>query len=287
MKHLAFLAAVLGIHMTQVSGPHSTTIAFDPAQNAYLICIPVKVNGQGPFQFVLDSGNAGETIVTPELAQKLGLAEGKPVKGVYTVGLNTDIKMSWVSSIDVGSIHRGKTKVGVSSAMSEVGKQIKRQVDGNLGYEFLKQFALTIDLKKHELTFVQSPRDAGGTSFQTPKGNGILILDVLVAGKPFRFALDTGASFTCVSEELVSRLSLQEGQKFALNGNPNEMGSRVKLPLFSVAGKEVKDLPVVAAPFVNALSEKLKTKIDGVIGRNFWGQFELTIDYPHKVVRLN
>lgn len=34
-------------------------------------CVPVMVNGQGPFTFAIDTGTGGEAVISPDLAQRL------------------------------------------------------------------------------------------------------------------------------------------------------------------------------------------------------------------------
>jgi len=50
----------------------SSRVKFHLAGGAQpLILLPVSVNGQGPFEFILDTG-AGTSLLSPELAQKIG-----------------------------------------------------------------------------------------------------------------------------------------------------------------------------------------------------------------------
>jgi hypothetical protein len=43
----------------------------------------------------------------------------------------------------------------------------------------------------------------------------------------------------------------------------------------------------MAADFVQQLSQKLKTPIDGVLGFNFWSKYRVTIDYPNRRLILD
>lgn len=269
------------------SAPDSTTIHLDPAISSKLILIPAKVNGQGPYQFILDTGNAGEVILTPELAKSLGLTMDQKIEDVYNVGLETEAAWSSISSLDIGDIHLGKTKVGVSAAISQVGKQLKLEIGGNLGYDFLKHYAVTLDMKKQELTLSSGGKVTGGQEFELANSMNLIMVDVLVNGKPYQFALDSGASYSCVSHEVVAELGLKEGPKFPMNSSDHEMGAMTKFATFEVAGKQVNGMSAVSAGFLADLSKRIKCKVDGVIGRNFWSQFIMTIDYPHRRIKFD
>jgi predicted aspartyl protease len=75
---------------------------FDYIKDSHLIGVPVHINGQGPYTFVVDTG-AGNTVITPELAEKLGI-EAKACRwrygieacwfGISLSGICTDCKFA-------------------------------------------------------------------------------------------------------------------------------------------------------------------------------------------------
>jgi hypothetical protein len=65
-----------------------TVIAKTGAQRAALALVPVRIDGQGPFPFALDTG-ASRSLISAQLARKLHLAQiapAKPVAGVAGTG---------------------------------------------------------------------------------------------------------------------------------------------------------------------------------------------------------
>ncbi|MHA2495972.1 MAG: aspartyl protease family protein, partial [Candidatus Hodarchaeales archaeon] len=50
---------------------------YEYAGGSHLVEVPVFINGSGPFEFIVDTG-AGATVVTPQLADKLGLSPSSP-----------------------------------------------------------------------------------------------------------------------------------------------------------------------------------------------------------------
>lgn len=70
---------------------------------SYYALVPVWLNGRGPFQFFLDTG-ASQCIVSPQVADTLGLVRGKavPAKGVVDV---KDAHTAAVETISVGAAY--------------------------------------------------------------------------------------------------------------------------------------------------------------------------------------
>jgi hypothetical protein len=113
-----------------------------------LILLPVEVNGEGPFEFILDTG-AGTSLLSSELGNKLGIKvlgskEGQSAGGAVSVSL------ARVNSLAVGSAKLEDVDVGLVD-LSHIGKTVGAQIDGDLGYNFLKHFRLTLDYRKTEI----------------------------------------------------------------------------------------------------------------------------------------
>src|SRR2546428_14042823 len=81
-----------GIEQLKMIAVESSRIKFRLAGGEQpLILLPGTVNGQGPFQFILDTG-AGTSLLSPELAQKtganiIGANEGRSAGGKVSESL--------------------------------------------------------------------------------------------------------------------------------------------------------------------------------------------------------
>lgn len=94
-----------------------------------------------------------------------------------------------------------------------------------------------------------------------------------------RFLLDTGASHTCVSPQLVKRLRLQtKGKAQALGAGGALTLELATIRSLSVGGAEVRDLTVAVVDVDHVA--KITKRLDGVVGNDFMHQFVVTID-PH------
>src|SRR6266567_847996 len=115
-----------------------------------LILLPVHVNDRGPFDFILDTG-AGTSLLSSELAKQLevkviGSKEGQSAGGKVSVSL------AKVDSISVGETKLHDVDVGIVD-LAQIGKTIGAKIDGDLGYNFLKHFRVTIDYRDCEIHF--------------------------------------------------------------------------------------------------------------------------------------
>src|SRR4051794_2821776 len=133
----------------------SATVRFRLAGGAQpLILVPVEVNEQGPFDFILDTG-AGTSLLAKELAEKLkvpilGSKQGQSAGGAVSVSL------AKIDSVAVGEARLTDIDVGIVD-LKHIGQTVGARIDGDLGYNFLKHFRVSIDYEKGQLRF-EDPR---------------------------------------------------------------------------------------------------------------------------------
>src|SRR5258708_5779871 len=192
---------------------NSTKVKFRLAGGAQpLILLPVQVNDHGPFDFILDTG-AGTSLLSSELAKELdakilGSKEGQSAGGKVSVSL------AKVDSLAVGETKLRDVDVGIVD-LSNVGKTIGAKIDGDLGYNFLKYFRVTIDYRDCEIRLEDPKRvESFGRSAKTEvpirlanPAKPLILVDVQANGRgPFQFAIDTGTSTTAITPELAKHL---------------------------------------------------------------------------------
>ncbi len=131
-------------------GPAETSpgeVYFDLAPpNDAAILVPVKINGHGPYKFVLDTG-ATFTCIDQKLVSELKLPNWR---GQFGVGVITptegNVKLVTVNTLEVGNVKATDLK-----ACSIDFRQMQTSglnVDGLVGLNFLKSFRMIIDFKK-------------------------------------------------------------------------------------------------------------------------------------------
>ena len=257
-----------------------------------LILLPVFVDGQGPYSFVLDTG-AGSTVVSNELADALALPRGENQDGRGAAG-KMILVQSQLPSLTVGQETLASLPVSVAD-LSFLGRAMGVQVDGALGQSFLRHFVMTLDYAKNELKL---RRPVGGTEraldereiafhWANPE-DPLVVVPVFVNEKgPYDFALDTGASSTVISLELAAEFGLATEKISQLTaGGGNGIVSRVRLGSLSVGAARQENLAAAASDFLMELNTELGSKLQGIVGYDFLRFYRVTLDYPRAALNL-
>jgi predicted aspartyl protease len=274
--------------------PSSTKVKFRLAGGAQpLILLPVHVNDRGPFDFILDTG-AGTSLLSSELARQLeakviGSKEGQSAGGKVSVSL------AKVDSIAVGETKLRDVDVGIVD-LAQIGKTIGVKIDGDLGYNFLKHFRVTIDYRDCEIRF-DNPKRVGsfGRSAKTEvpirlasPAKPLILIDVQANGRgPFQFAVDTGTSTTAIAPALAKQLGVESSPVGAgTTGGASIDFSAGNLRSFQLGGAKIDNMPVVVADFFTMLNAAIGAKLDGIVGYNFLRNYKVVIDYPGEMLTL-
>ena len=274
--------------------PRSAKVKFRLTGGAQpLILLPVEVNGSGPFEFILDTG-AGTSLLSSDLAKQLemkivGSKEGQSAGGKVAVSLaKTD-------SLAVGEAKLQDVDVGIVD-LAHIGKTIGAKVDGDLGYNFLKQFRLTIDYCNCEVrlddpklveNFGRSAKTEVPMRLASP-AKPLILVDVRANGRgPFQFAIDTGTSTTAITPELAKQLGIKSSPIDPVTtGGAQVDVTAGTLQSFQIGGATIDNMAVVVADFFAMLSSAIGAKLDGIVGYNFLRNYKVVIDYPGEAFSL-
>lgn len=114
-----------------------------------LVVLPVFVNGQGPFQFFLDTG-ASRTTLSFALARKLGIVAIGNRSGT---GAGGQVRMlsATVDSLSVGNASISDAAVSVGDFLGNFDSVIDTKFYGIIGNDFLSRFEVTIDYPRGSL----------------------------------------------------------------------------------------------------------------------------------------
>jgi predicted aspartyl protease len=115
-----------------------------------LILVRVLVNDQGPFLFALDTG-ASIVAISPELASGLGikLAVGEAL--TTGGGHKADILSGKVESLAIGIVELRDLPIVVGDFLDTLSHASGIKMDGIIGYNYLKEFIVTIDYTNQTL----------------------------------------------------------------------------------------------------------------------------------------
>jgi predicted aspartyl protease len=274
--------------------PRNAKVKFRLACGAQpLILLPVTVNGQGPFDFIFDTG-AGTSLLSTELAQRLQLKVIGSKNG-QSAGGKVSVSLAKVDSFAVGEAKLDDVDVGIVD-LGHIGKTVGANIDGDLGYNFLKHFRVAIDYRDCEIRLDDPKRvESFGNFAQTEvpirlagPAKPLILVDVHANGRgPYQFAIDTGTSTTAISPEVAAEIGVASSPVgAATTGGAHVDVTAGHLTSFQVGGAKIDNMAVVVADFFSMLSQAVGTKLDGIVGYNFLRNFRVVIDYPGEIFRL-
>ena len=241
--------------------------------------IELRVNGEGPFQFVVDTG-AGLSVIDEGIAKKLGLeVVGKQV--LQSPGASVDIEGERVQAgrLEVGELRIEKP---VLATMDLVGFSAGT-IEGVLGRPHFRDFLMTFDYPGSQLLVARGNLDESDSavlSFDDQAGSIRFPIDV--SGVTVPMVLDTGSpgGFT-LPKALESRFkfhsALQQGPTIRLVGGAHptwraSLDGTVRLGNVTYRDPEVI-LTTIADEFGN-------------IGFNVLRELRVTLDQANGLVRF-
>ena len=256
---------------------------------------PVRINGQGPFNFLLDTG-ANISCVSRRLAERLDLKSVEQAQVHTVVGVRSR-PIVRLDLLQIGS--RDRRNVRAPSLPISAP-----EIDGVLGVDWLKGQRLTLDFKarKMEITKSRADRDEPGRVVVVParRRNGQLtIVDADLNGKPISAIIDSGAQGTLCNRALRELVRKEEAASGGGIRQDPEMvrmetlagesfiGESVFLPFLRLGGLRLGNVPVTYANMHVFDVWGLKDVPALVIGIDLLSQFErVALDFGRSAVRF-
>ena len=118
------------------------------------------VDGSGPYAFILDTG-AALCMLAPSLASRLGVVATESREG-RGAGGPVRISLGKVRTLAIGPHEAKDLEVGISDEVDRITAAVGTRLDGNVGYNYLKSFRLTLDYARGELHLQARPRPGHG-----------------------------------------------------------------------------------------------------------------------------
>lgn len=250
-----------------------------------LILVPVSINGAGSYDFILDSG-ATHSMVSTELAQRLGMEPDSDEQGIGAGGA-VQMPSTRVRSIHVGSACQENSRIYISNDLEQIGAAAKSNVDGAIGFDFLRDFRLKIDYRRNKVCFARSAersQEALGAAASIPftitPAEALILLPITVNGHgPFQFIIDTAAGRTAVAPELLDQCKISPNKEVAVVGAGGKLTTRrVNLESLTMGGVTIPNLTAMVGQFLDSIGSEVGQKVHGVIGSDVLSRFLVTID---------
>jgi hypothetical protein len=261
--------------------------------------VQIRVNGAGPYWFMLDTGSVS-IAVDSEVAAALALSgegsfEGSGGgEGSITISKGDSVKLG------LGELDFSTGPVDILQINKAVAFAEGRRVDGLLGYDFFAHFTVTIDYARQRIG-VHDPRGfwptmpAGGTSLPltmvrkhpfisaelTARG-GERIAGTFLVDTGWRSALSLNAPFVTEHRLLGTTATIESVTGVGVGGPSIEPVGRIEaLQLGSIILRD----PV--ASFSRAKAGILsQSDMSGIVGGDVLRRFTATFDYPRKQLLL-
>lgn len=260
-----------------------------------LILIPTHVNDRGPYEFILDTG-AGMSLLSPRVAGELKIAVTGAREG-RGAGGRVQVSMARVASLAVGGARSGSMPIGITADVDRIGAAVGHRIDGDIGYDFLKAYRLTLDYRRRVVRLAQGSYEVAGAGsaahsevrFQLAGAvKPLVLVPAFVNGRgPHTFVLDTGASATVLSPGLAAALGIETTAAEPMTGAGGMLQATTgRIGSLTVGSAALQDVAVMVADFLAELGRVIGTPLDGVLGYNFLRQFRVTLDYPASTLWL-
>ncbi|MBK0403993.1 aspartyl protease family protein [Adhaeribacter sp. BT258] len=263
-----------------------------------LIIVEAKLNGKGPFNFLVDTGVSSSLITDAGLRDSIRFSRG-PALEIAGVGSGSDLHAYFTPDLQVqlpGVTSENLTFAVLSEDVIQLGSYIGIPVTGILGYDFFNSFVIEVDFKKlnlilHQPAEFKAPPKHEALPLKLEGNKPYLQTEIETdAGKvPVKLLLDTGAGFAlsldCSSDkriklpEKVLRSHLGVGLAGSVSGFLGRIPA-LKLGRYTVNA--------VLASFPDSADIQAKTTVsrNGSLGLELFKRFSVIFDYPHQKLYL-
>lgn len=251
------------------------------------LLIPVRVNGQGPFDFVVDTGASITAILRP-LREQLGL-QGAPAPGQLQ-GVSGAVSVPFFMLESLETDGRVKTKppaVGIDALPQNP------QAKGVIGADFISDYVADFDIPGQTFTLRDRSTDmlAKGSWTVVPftlNEARFPVIQGSLDGKPVTMVLDTGARRSLINWAAARQFGVAPGDS-SLRADPEPLRGITAHAIPAVtrdftglaAGSQVlapQNLRIADVPVFQNFGMADKPAM--ILGMDKLSQLHLVVDYP-------
>jgi predicted aspartyl protease len=294
---LALVFAPAPTRAQEPSGPADAAAA-DPRdaipstrEKSGRISVPVRLNGQGPFRFLLDTG-ANRSALTSRVATQLGLAVQDSRMVVQGVNGRVVAGMVRVESMQIGAVSVGEQRLPVLDG------EVFEGLDGSLGADMLANLRLVADFDTGVVTISHDHSPADPAHYGVIKARRVSGWLIMAEGRarsaPFQMVLDTGAARTlgngALYRALTGRpLSQSTAMHIAVNDATQTRGTGVAVSVSPIVLDNllVENTTVAFGDYAVFGLWGLENKPAMLLGMDVLGSLrQLTIDYSRHELQI-
>ena len=281
----------------QVPPPDDAPDSDDPTRvgagrdKATRMVAPVRINGQGPFDFMVDTG-ANRSCISIALAEKLALAPG-PQVSLHTVVATRMRNSVQVDRLQVGTRSQRNVNVPVLPIPSS-------EAQGVLGVDWLKNRRLLLDFQGKSLEISAPKAESSRLNVVVVparrRSGQLTLIDADMGGRPISAMIDSGSELSIANSALrrlmpsmgvgererVQRVEMSSlvGEKFS--------GDLLYVPFMRLGGLTLGNVPVVFAETHVFSLWDLHDKPAIILGMDLLTQFTaVALDFGRSTVRFD
>ena len=282
MRATILLLSLLFASTTPVPADRATAASVPMLFRGAMPAVEVRVNGQGPFLFAIDTGGQGLARVDSSLVERLKLETVDTVQGTDGSSRSTvAMPVVRLDSISFGGLEF--KDVRAASRNYNQSPNVPR-IDGILGFNLFADYLLTLDFPARRVLVergsLAEPDGKQVLGFERPRG--IPVVDLDVAGHKVRAHLDSGNMIGgfILPTALVDRLTLAGPPRSA--GRARSITGEIEMKAAEVKGTirlgrfEFAD-PTIHFPALSA---------DANVGAAVLREFAITFDQKNNRLRL-
>lgn len=247
------------------------------------VLIAVGMNGQGPFIFMIDTGQY-VSMIRPDLAKQLKL----PVQGYERTGGIGGKRDQFALYLARDFVIGGGIRQSSVILQDSFRFGYSQEIYGGVAAGIITASDADLDFDAGELRLYPDGRgDRPGyvavdseipRADQPNRGSRKIIATISLDGRPIRCELDTGSPNTLsLNQSAARRLGLWDGRPFAPNRPNGIAGAGPIARIVRVNEMALGDVRL-ARPLISLLGNDLGGDLDGIVGLSFIRLFNMSID---------
>lgn len=239
----------------------------------------VRINGQGPYRFMLDTGGMGGGRVDTSLVKTLDL----PVTGEVQASDGTGRGGPTMTQHQLETLELGPLKftdvVVLSRDYNEFGEVVRGHIDGILGFHLFEELLLTLDYPGSRIIVDKGalPEVDHKTILPLELDNGVPTITIVIDGTPHEAYVDSGS---------MGPLSIAEavGDTLTFTGEPQIAGqARTVSGVFDIKSATLDGNAKIGEHTIEQPPIITGAPLRGVnIGGQILQQFTATFDQQNK-----
>ncbi|HEX3086415.1 MAG TPA: retropepsin-like aspartic protease, partial [Pyrinomonadaceae bacterium] len=239
MRNLKYLIAVVALVLLGIApiAAQNSSIAVAPMQMRGLMpVVEVKLNGQGPFAFMIDTGAGMQADIDVSVATRLSLrANGRVINGDPSGINDREVSTTTIDSLTLGRGDGGANGVEFRNVTAVVRQhRITKDypdVDGILGFALFTEYLLTLDYPAMQVRLSRGALPPANRTdiLNFEIENRIPVIELGVGKMRVRAHVDSGnfvAGFI-LPEEIVEQLPLLTSP--VIVGSARSVANRIEL----------------------------------------------------------